>query len=61
MESLSSMSNNIRSKKQKYTTKELAEIEACFQTFNIFELYDKKSSEVEDTCKRFLGSDKLII
>jgi hypothetical protein len=39
----------------------LAEIEQAFSEFDIFGLYDSKTKEIEDVCKRFLGTDKLAI
>ncbi|CDW90752.1 dual specificity catalytic domain containing protein [Stylonychia lemnae] len=62
MERLTSVSDRMQStRKQKYTTQQLAELEQIFLQMNISSLIESKDQNIEDSCKRFLGSDKLTI
>lgn len=60
MESSMQYSDSIKAtRKHKYSTAQLAEIEAIFKNFNVHELLAQKDDSIESTCKRFLsaGSD----
>lgn len=65
MESSMAFSDSIKScRKHKYSTAQLAEIEAIFKEFSVHSLLDLKDEAIESSCKRFLGAgsdDKVTI